>query len=221
MALQFEIDSLDDLDESLKGLYAEHNGKYRLSVEGIDPADELKEALRKEREEKAEEKLKRKEQEAAKDALERKALEEANNHKELSQRNDERAVKAEQELSALRSTISEGERKAAASDVVSKLTTDTAKARLLQREALEFIANTDDGIKINGVNGEAWDAQALESHLKESFSFLVDGSKARGGASQGSGSGGATKKFHEYTGAELSAIRRANPSEYDRIKSNN
>ena len=49
MALQFEVETLEGIDEGLHGLYAEHNGKFRLSVSGIDPADELKEALRKER----------------------------------------------------------------------------------------------------------------------------------------------------------------------------
>ena len=51
MALAFEIDSLDGVDESVKTLYKEHNGKFRLDVTGIDPADELKSALKNEREE--------------------------------------------------------------------------------------------------------------------------------------------------------------------------
>jgi hypothetical protein len=42
MALVFEVESLDGVDEGFKSLYQEHNGKYRLAVEGIDPADELK-----------------------------------------------------------------------------------------------------------------------------------------------------------------------------------
>ena len=45
MALKFEIDTLDGLDDGLKPLYEAKDGKYRLIVEGIDPADELKKAL--------------------------------------------------------------------------------------------------------------------------------------------------------------------------------
>ena len=51
--LKFEVDTLDGLDDGVKALYQQHGNKFRLAVEGIDPADELKEALRKEREERA------------------------------------------------------------------------------------------------------------------------------------------------------------------------
>ena len=46
MGLKFEIDSLDGVGEAVKGFYTKHGDKYRLDVEGIDPADELKEALK-------------------------------------------------------------------------------------------------------------------------------------------------------------------------------
>lgn len=48
-ALKFEVDSLDGVADPIKSLYEEREGRFRLRVEGIDPADELKEALRKER----------------------------------------------------------------------------------------------------------------------------------------------------------------------------
>lgn len=76
MALQFELDSIDDLDEGVKGLYSQHeSGKYRLQVEGIDPADELKEALRKEREESKKYKDRVKEHETAAEKARREAEE--------------------------------------------------------------------------------------------------------------------------------------------------
>lgn len=52
MSLKFEVESLDGLDEKVKSLYTEKDGKYRLSVEGIpEPEDvtPLKSALAKER----------------------------------------------------------------------------------------------------------------------------------------------------------------------------
>lgn len=70
MSLKFEVDSLDGLDEALAGLYEQRGDKFRLKVEGIDPADELKEALRKEREE-------RKAAKERAEALEREARERA------------------------------------------------------------------------------------------------------------------------------------------------
>lgn len=44
------VDSLDGLDDSVKGFYEEKDGKYRLKVEGLDDGSQLKEALQKERE---------------------------------------------------------------------------------------------------------------------------------------------------------------------------
>src|SRR5690606_7624405 len=58
------------MEESIAGLYERHGDKFRLKVEGIDPADELKEALRKEREE-------RKAAKERAEALEREARERA------------------------------------------------------------------------------------------------------------------------------------------------
>ena len=70
MSLKFEVESLEGIDESIAGLYEQYGDKFRLKVEGIDPADELKEALRKEREE-------RKAAKERADALEREARERA------------------------------------------------------------------------------------------------------------------------------------------------
>jgi len=46
--LKAELDSLDGLDDSLKGLYVEQDGKFRLDAEGVDNSG-LKSALEKER----------------------------------------------------------------------------------------------------------------------------------------------------------------------------
>lgn len=43
MALKAFVDSLDDVDENLRGLYAERDGKYALTVEGMVPKDRLDE----------------------------------------------------------------------------------------------------------------------------------------------------------------------------------
>lgn len=49
MPLQFTIDSLENVDEAMRGLYAEHDGKFRLDVDGIEDVSGLKTALEKER----------------------------------------------------------------------------------------------------------------------------------------------------------------------------
>lgn len=50
MALHYEVDSVDGLDDGLKSLYKQaDNGKFRLDVSGVDDGKELKAALEKER----------------------------------------------------------------------------------------------------------------------------------------------------------------------------
>ena len=39
MTLQFEVASLEGVDEAVKGLYAEVDGKFQLNIEGMPKAD--------------------------------------------------------------------------------------------------------------------------------------------------------------------------------------
>lgn len=50
MALKFAVESLDDVSEEHRGLYAEKDGKFFLSVEGLEDNSGLKKALETERE---------------------------------------------------------------------------------------------------------------------------------------------------------------------------
>lgn len=43
MALKYEIDSVDELDDAIKPLYTEADGKYRLAVEGVVPESKFSE----------------------------------------------------------------------------------------------------------------------------------------------------------------------------------
>ena len=49
MALKLFLDSLDGVDESVKALYTEHDGKFKLAVDGLEDTSGLKSALEKER----------------------------------------------------------------------------------------------------------------------------------------------------------------------------
>lgn len=46
MALKYQVDSLDGLDDDLKALYTEKDGKFVLDVEGVEDTSGLKESLR-------------------------------------------------------------------------------------------------------------------------------------------------------------------------------
>ena len=69
------------------------------------------------------------------------------------------------------------------------------------------------------VGGVPVDKDKLVSQMKEEYPFLVDAPGASGGGAGGSGTGGgATKKFTEYSGAELVELKRKDPDSYQRIR---
>ena len=215
--LKFEVDSLEGLDEGVKGLYEQKGERFRLKVEGIDPADELKEALRKERDERRAAKDKLAEFEKAAEEKDRDRLEKDQQWETIAKNEKTRAEKAENALAERERKIADKERGELATQLANALSRDTGKAELLKKEALAFIQHTSDGVVISGPDG-TMTAEQLGKHLTERYPFLVDGNQSSGGGATGSNSsGGAVKKFEELTGAELSAIRQKDPAQYDRL----
>jgi len=218
--LKFEVDTLDGLDDGVKALYQPHGNKFRLAVEGIDPADELKEALRKEREERAAAKAKLKELEDKRVAEENDRLTKAGEFEALYKKATESSAATAKELQELKDKIATKEREATAEQIAGIKTRDTARFELLKKEALRFVQYTPEGIKINGDDGSAMTAEQVADHLAKKYPFLADGNQASGGGANGThNNGGAMKKFTEYSAAELSAIRKDTPETYDRLLS--
>jgi DNA repair exonuclease SbcCD ATPase subunit len=117
-----------------------------------------------------------------------------------------------------RQQIQEREIEAAVIALVGSMTRDTARFNLLKKEALQFAKYTESGVQFE-LGGVSVDAEKLREKLATDYPFLVDGSGASGGGAQGgSRNGKAVKKFDEYSGLELAAIRRENPTEYERLK---
>ena len=117
-----------------------------------------------------------------------------------------------------RQQTQEKELQLAAGSIVGELTRDPKRAELLRKEALQFARYGEEGVKYE-IGGVEVDAGKIKEKLAADYPFLVDGSGASGGGAQGgSRNGQAVKKFSEYTGAELSAIRRESPTEYERLK---
>jgi hypothetical protein len=219
--LKFEIDTLEGLDESLKGFYEQKGERFRLKVEGIDPADELKEALRKERDERKAAKDKLSEYERTQTEFEAKRLEERQEFETLYKNTKGAFDKQSGEFEEFKRKLADKERGELATQLTSSLTRDTARAELLKKEAMQFIQHTAEGVVISGLDG-TMTAEQLGKLLSDKYPFLVDGNQSSGGGATGSNSssGGAVKKFDEYTGAELSEIRKKDPALYDRLKSN-
>lgn len=207
MSLEFEVETLDGIDDGIKSLYEERNGKFRLKVKGIDPADELKEALRKEREERAAAKKLLKEFEEGRAREEQERMVKAGEFQALHQKALEANKALEKQLFDLTDRVAKKECEEVASNVAGGLTRDTARAKLLKKEALQFIQHTPEGVKINAPDGSAMTAEQLAAHLSKSYPFLVDGSQASGsGAPGGSGSGASRtatrQQFDSMTQAE-------------------
>ncbi|MEG3078487.1 hypothetical protein R3F64_01285 [Halomonas sp. 5021] len=228
MALKFEItkEEFEALDEAQQALYAAKGDGYQLEVEGIDDGAELKEALRKEREERAEAKRKLKEFESDAERKERERLEKQQEWEQLAKSERERAEKTDKELAELRDKVANSARDSEAATICAGLidkeaTGGVQRYNLLTKEAKQFISHTPEGIKINGPDGEAWSAKQLGEHLSQQYPFLVDGSKASGGGAPGSSGGGAvTKKLSDMNDAERLKFKQDDPEGFRKALQN-
>lgn len=225
MALKLSITADDHakLDDGVKALYEKDGEGFKLAVEGLptggDDNKELKEALRKEREDRAAAKKRADDLEAEKEAAEKKRLEDAQEFQKLAENEAKAHEATKKELAEVRSTVEKKELRESADVIVNGLTRDTARADVLREQALKHLAHTPEGVKINGPDGEAWDTDKLTGFLGEKYPFLVDGRQSDGGgAPGGKGGGAAGKKFSEMTGGELKALRAENPTEYERLR---
>ena len=116
-----------------------------------------------------------------------------------------------------RQTIQEKELESAANAITGELTRDTKRAELLRKEALQFAKYTDEGVKFE-IGGVEVDAAKLKEKLSSDYPFLVDGSGASGGGAQGGSKDGKAGNWADYTPAELSDIRKADPAKYEHLK---
>jgi len=231
--LDFERDSLEGLDEGLHGFYEEKGGKYQLKVQGIPQGEDVS-GLKAKLEEllgesKAAKAKAREAEEAAKKAEEERARK-AGDVEALENSWREKLTKREQELlserESLASQIKELTVGRAATDLSAELAVQGSAKALLPHLQARLSMDIRDGkptVVVLDANGKP-SAPTLEELKAEfvndpAFAPLIVGSKASGsGASGAKPGGGAAKKFDEYTGAELSAIRKSDPALYDRLK---
>lgn len=229
--LKFEISTLEGVDEALHALYEKRGDKYRLKVEGIDPADELKEALRKEREERkaAKERADTFEEAARKAADE--AARKNGDVEALDKSWQEKLSKREQELLDEREGLAAQVRELTvgrtANEIAAELAVSGSAKALLPHIQQRLSMDIRDGrpaVVVLDANGKpsaaTLDELKAEFASDPAFAPLIVGSKASGsGAAGAKPGGGAVKRFNEYTGAELAAIRKSDPAKYERLKS--
>ena len=177
--LKFEVNNLDGIDESLHSFYEQSENGYRLKVEGIDPADEIKGALRKEREANKEAKAKLMELEKMRDEAERKALEEQGKYKELSERERNERLNAQKQFEELQKKVATTKSDLMIRQLAQTMTSDATEIDIISRFAKDFVE----------IQGEEAKFAKSEDELKAELSRFVR-SKANDVNDKGNQGGG-------------------------------
>lgn len=215
MALAFEIDSLDGLEEPIKSLYKPHGEKFRLDVSGIDPADELKGALQREREERKAAKARAEQLEREKAEAEEERLREKSEFKELYEREKSAAQKLREEWEAEKAATNKEKINSAAVKIGVALGDQESSIKLLTREAKDFITIENGQIKYE-MGGIEVDEAAVIKYLVENFGNICKPSGANGGGAVGGKNGGAGKKLSDMTEAERIEYKKRDPEGFKR-----
>lgn len=181
--MKLVVEDIEQVPENLRDLYEEKDGEHRLKVEGVDFADEVKGALKKEREARKEAERKLSEANKAKEEANQKKLEEEQQWKELYEQQKTKT-------SELENKLVKGKLDSETEKIVSRLTQDENKARVLKKEVSSYLQADDDGtVKVVGLVNVGTTSE-LADHIKETMPFLVDGSRSTGGGATGNREGG-------------------------------
>ena len=184
-ALRFEIPSLDEVDESLSPFYHQYEGKYRLKVEGVDDAKELKTALQKERAQSKEAKERLRQLEQARKEEERRVLEEKQEFKSLWEQEQARAKEVEQEYLSFKEQIAQQNVRNEALSIAASEGAGDYQTELLSEQIQKHIKMVD-GNTIYEVGGVSVDKTDLVNHLKSKYPVLFRATGSSGGGTTGS-----------------------------------
>lgn len=212
MALNFEIDSIDELDEGVKELYVQHGDKFRLDVSGIDPADELKDALNKERQERKDAKQKLADLQTAQAENQRKADEEKGEFKSLYEREQEDKRSLQERLDSMLKEKRDNALDSASRLIGTSLSKDVQRANLLAEQALKFARYKEDGSISYEIGGIEVGKDKVIDHLTSEFPFLVDGLDSSGGGASGGNNSGAMKKPSDMSSTERLEFKNRDPA---------
>ena len=214
---KYLIESLDSVDEALRGFYTQRkDGKYQLQLEDVSvdgligKRDELLNELK-------QTKSQLKAIEANTQDAEKKRLEEAQQFEQLYRSAEAEKARLAAELQSMREQSVREMRERKATEFASLVTKDPAQQKLLIRELLDHIQQGEDGQIVTG-GLLAGDVEAVKSQIAQQYPFLCDAVQSSGGGATGGISAPTLRKYSEYTTAELSEIQRTNPAEYDRLR---
>lgn len=232
MALAFQLETLDGLNDEAKNLYTEKDGVFVLDVSGLPVQEDLTGLKSKVEELLAEKKAEKEKREAA-EAEARKAAEEKAKksgdvealEKSWNEKFTKRETELQQQIDGLNASIQSLTVDKEAMAIANSVAVEGSSEVLLPHIKSRLAVEERDGKHVTVVKDADGKASALnlddlkkEISENKAFAPLIVGSRASGGGASQSNGGAATKKFSEYTGAELSDIRAKNPAEYERLK---
>jgi len=210
--LKFQLDSLDGVDESVRALYTEKDGKFVLGIEGLPEVedvsglksqlqtllDETKEAKRLKRE--AEEQAQRDREEVARKSGNVEEIEKSWSEK-FNRREAELNGLLEQERGSLGGQIRDLTVGRTATDIASALAVPGSAKALLphierrlsveQRDGKPVVVVLDQQGKLSAATLDELKAEIAND---TAFAPLIAGSKASGGGAAGAGNGGGAAK---------------------------
>ena len=191
-------DEFGTLEDSQKGLYSQGENGYTLNVEGV-PQEDVSGLKRKIDELLTEKKsVQQKANEADEQAKAELAakLKNANDYEQLYNSSESEREKATVELATLKANLQQQQVASQASTVASKLTKDTARAKLLSAQIVSRLSLVDGEVRVLDANGNLTvsSVEELTASIKAEYPFLVDGSQAAGGGATGGNSGAGDAK---------------------------
>ena len=210
--LKFQLDTLDGVDEAVRALYTEKDGKFVLGIEGLPQQEDVSGLKAKVDELLGEKKAAEKKAREAEDAarLEREeAARKSGNVEELERSWTEKFTRREAELNGMleqeRGTLSGQIRDL----TVGRTATDIASALAVQGSAKALLPHIERRLSVEQRDGKpvvvVLDAQGklsaatldeLKAEIANDAAFapLIAGSKASGGGAGGAGGGGGAPK---------------------------
>ena len=207
-------DEFGTLEDSQKGLYSQGENGYTLNVEGV-PQEDVSGLKRKIDELLTEKKsVQQKASEADEQAKAELAakLKNANDYEQLYNSSESERQKASEELATLKANLQQQQVASQASTVASKLTKDTARAKLLSAQIESRLSLVDGEVRVLDANGNLTvsSVEELTASIKAEYPFLVDGSQAAGGGATGGNSGaGDTKTVSRADFDNLGQVERS------------
>jgi hypothetical protein len=193
--LELELNSLDELDESLQSFYEEKDGQFRLKVNGLDDAIAGKNALIKERQARKEANEKLALYEADKLEQENKlrqeqedALRQKGEFQTLYDQEKQNSKAAQERYEKLMSTIANDKIEIKAVQIGS-MGVDEASQELLTEQARKFIVY-EDGKTVFKIGGVEVDKDTVLKTLSDKYPRLVKSDGGSGAGAEGNRRGG-------------------------------